>query len=117
MKENDVKTIEVEGAVCEMEPCDHCHQEATPAEAEIAVRQAQRTRATPQFRCAYCGETIRVTRYVLRHYTIGWSAEEKELEPWLRFGPISPLHGPACFNQNGLHERCVSKSMPFLNYP
>lgn len=107
MKVRDVEVV--------VKVCDHCKNEPTGADVELAVRRAQEHRACPQFRCAYCGETIKATKYSIHHDSSGWSASEAEIEPALSINQISPQNAPSICHNNGLHLRCVERSMPFIN--
>lgn len=107
--------IEVENVEVSVKPCDHCKHEPIHEDVVSAVKRAQEHRACPQYRCVYCGETIRAVKYKLWHDSSGWIASEQEIESCLSMSQIHLSDGPPIHQNNGLHLRCVIKAMPFFN--
>lgn len=109
------KIVEVKDVKVLVKSCEHCKHEPTHEDVVLAVRRAQEHRACPQYRCAYCGETIRAVKYRMWHDSSGWKATEEEIESCLSINQIHVSDGPPIHQNNGLHLRCVTKAMPFIN--
>ncbi len=106
--------MEVEGVRVKVEDCGHCKAVPTPEEARDAVRRAKEHRACEQFRCAFCGETVKAVAYNLSHSGDGWRAFEQEIEPSISLR-VQPQNDREVVDHNGLHLRCVKKALPYLN--
>lgn len=115
MDDKAKEEITVEGVTVDIRTCGHCDRNPTREEIVASVKRAQANRACPQFHCAYCGKTVKATRYSMYHDSQGWSAHEKTIEPSITINQIHTHEGPPIHHHNGLHLECVSKSMPFLN--
>lgn len=105
----------LEGVEVEVERCGHCDKHPSKEEIAEAVKRAQKDRANARFRCSYCGETIKATKYQMWHDDKRWVAREKEVEPSLSIPMIHRSRRLSICDNNHLHARCVKKSMPFIN--
>ncbi len=106
----------VNGVRVEVMKCVHdgCHLEPTQDDIQRAVKKAQQIRECPQWRCAYCGQSVKATAYRVYHDTQGWSAMEQEVEPAVSLR-VQPQNAPEVCDHNGLHLRCVVNALPFVN--
>jgi len=106
--------IQVDGVSVNVSDCSHCEQKPSDDEVRMAVKKAQKMRACPQFRCGYCGETVKATVYHVSHNESGWNASESEIEPSVSLR-VQPQNAHEVYEHNGLHLRCVEKALPYLN--
>lgn len=106
----------VNGVQVEVAKCHHegCHAEPSEADIKRAVAAAQQIRECPQWRCAYCGKTVKATAYKVYHDSQGWAAMENGVEPAISLR-ILPQNGPEVCDYNGLHLECAKKALPFVN--
>ncbi len=107
--------IEVEGVKVDFQACDHCRQEPTRKDVVAAVRRSQEERKRPRWCCAYCGKSIKATKYSVRHDGGIWSACEAETEPVVSINQMHVSNAPPIYDHNSLHLGCVLKSMPYIN--
>jgi hypothetical protein len=106
--------IQVDGVSVKVDDCSHCKQKPSDDEVRVTVQKAQKMRACPQYRCGYCGETVKATAYRIYHDESGWNAMELEIEPAVSLR-VQPQNAHEVYEHNGLHLRCVAKALPYLN--
>jgi hypothetical protein len=106
----------INGVQVEVSKCSHdgCHAEPSEADLKRAVASAQSLRECPQWRCAYCGKSVKATAYRVYHDSSGWVAMEMGIEPAISMR-ILPQNAPEVCDYNGLHLECVKKALPFVN--